>query len=212
MTTRNDIFETFWPALSTREATNVFHVTKRKISEVLKTDLTVYFAGFYRVAPNLELSYDATQFFQAAQDAEILDADEAIPLLERALYIYQAPFLAHIDLPWVEKRRGEVEQAYLEAMIALAKLLEERGESERALGLYLQASRMNRQREDIAYNIMRLYRANGLHGDALAVYDRLRDELKHQLNVEPAAQIQALRLQIADEMAEQSPVAASGAR
>ena len=46
MTTRNDIFDTFWPTLSVREATNVFHVTKRKISEVLGTDLTVYWSGF----------------------------------------------------------------------------------------------------------------------------------------------------------------------
>jgi len=31
--TRDEIFATFWPGLSVKEATNVFHVTKRKISE-----------------------------------------------------------------------------------------------------------------------------------------------------------------------------------
>src|SRR5690606_6778276 len=55
MTTRNDIFNTFWPNLSVREATNVFHVTKRKISEVLGTDLTVYWSGFYHISPDIEL-------------------------------------------------------------------------------------------------------------------------------------------------------------
>jgi hypothetical protein len=35
MVTRDEIFHTFWPTLSIREATNVFHVTKRKISEIL---------------------------------------------------------------------------------------------------------------------------------------------------------------------------------
>jgi two-component SAPR family response regulator len=31
--TRDQIFEVFWPRLATKDATNVFHVTKRKISE-----------------------------------------------------------------------------------------------------------------------------------------------------------------------------------
>src|SRR5688500_18693889 len=48
MTTRNEIFDTFWPELKKREATNVFHVTKRKVSEILEQDLTTYSAGFYR--------------------------------------------------------------------------------------------------------------------------------------------------------------------
>jgi len=63
MTTRNDIFETFWPKLSVREATNVFHVTKRKISEVLGIDLTIYWSGFYRISPNIQLSYDVVLFW-----------------------------------------------------------------------------------------------------------------------------------------------------
>ncbi len=33
LVTRDEIFATFWPNLSVKEATNVFHVTKRKISE-----------------------------------------------------------------------------------------------------------------------------------------------------------------------------------
>src|SRR5262249_51927401 len=32
MVTRAEIFETFWPELPVKEATNVFHVTKRKIT------------------------------------------------------------------------------------------------------------------------------------------------------------------------------------
>ena len=40
MVTRDEIFETFWPGLPTKEATNVFHVTKRKISERLGYELT----------------------------------------------------------------------------------------------------------------------------------------------------------------------------
>ncbi|NJL95427.1 MAG: hypothetical protein HC915_17740, partial [Anaerolineae bacterium] len=65
LATRTEIFNTFWPNLSVREATNVFHVTKRKISEVLGIDLTVYMSGFYHISPKIHLSYDVALFNQA---------------------------------------------------------------------------------------------------------------------------------------------------
>ena len=40
--TRADIFKEFWPGLPIKSATNVFHVTKRKIGERLGCDLTSY--------------------------------------------------------------------------------------------------------------------------------------------------------------------------
>ena len=72
MVTRNEIFETFWPTLTNREATNVFHVTKRKISEVLGTDLTVYWSGFYHISPRIHLSYDAALFTQKIHDSAVM--------------------------------------------------------------------------------------------------------------------------------------------
>lgn len=42
ITTRDAIFQSFWPKLPIKEATNVFHVTKRKISEIIGFDLTIY--------------------------------------------------------------------------------------------------------------------------------------------------------------------------
>jgi hypothetical protein len=69
MTTRDEVFSTFWPELSTREATNVFHVTKRKISEILNVDLTVYSSGFYRISPHIDLFYDVVAFAEAYRTA-----------------------------------------------------------------------------------------------------------------------------------------------
>ena len=70
LVTRNEIFETFWSELSIKEATNVFHVTKRKISEriSLKIDpsktfeLTHYAGGFYTPADKLTRHYDVFDF------------------------------------------------------------------------------------------------------------------------------------------------------
>jgi DNA-binding SARP family transcriptional activator len=192
MTTRSEIFETFWPSLSTREATNVFHVTKRKISEVLGMDLTVYWSGFYRIAPNIKLSYDAALFSEMIQDSAVAENTDATRLLERAISLYRCDFLTSIEMDWVYKRRRELLENYGEALISLAKIVERSGDTERALGLYVRAAITNPQREDLARSIMMLYHELGYHDDAIATYERLEAELEQSLGVSPAPQLQEL--------------------
>lgn len=192
MTTRSEIFDTFWPNLSTREATNVFHVTKRKISEVLGMDLTVYWSGFYHIGPKVDLSYDAALFSTTVQDSAVVSNDEAVELLRRALSLYRGDFLTSIEMPWVHKRRLELRQTYGEALVALAKSTERQGEVRRALGLYLRAATTNRHREDLALSIMRLYHDLNMDGDALKIYGLLENQLKAELGVSPAPQLQEL--------------------
>lgn len=202
MVTRAEIFQTFWPTLNVREATNVFHVTKRKISEVLGTDLTVYWSGFYHVSSRIQVSYDVALFTQMAQDSAIASTEESIALLEDAVALYRGDFLTSLDSSWVHQRRQDLIQAYGEALIGLAKSYERVSNPDRALNLYLRAASTNRQREDIAFNVMRLCRDLALRSEALIVYDRLKDELRKSLNVEPGRQVQELAEAIRGEMAE----------
>ena len=46
MATRDEIFKMFWSRATTKEATNVFHVTKRKLNETFGVDVTTYQDGF----------------------------------------------------------------------------------------------------------------------------------------------------------------------
>src|SRR5258708_4078181 len=55
LVTRDEIFQTFWPRLSTKEATNVYHVTKRKIAELIGGELTTNKGGLYRLSANRSL-------------------------------------------------------------------------------------------------------------------------------------------------------------
>lgn len=196
MTTRNQIFETFWPKLSVREATNVFHVTKRKISEVLGIDLTVYWSGFYRISPDIELSYDAMLFKELVQRAAVPNEADTQDLLQRATLLYRSHFITSLDSEWVKSRRQELLQMYGETLIALGKQCENVGDKKQALGYYLRAAKTNRLREDVAGMIMSIYSALGSRDDALATYDRLERELKTALGVAPAPNIQQLAQQI----------------
>ncbi len=192
MTTRSQIFDTFWPNLSTREATNVFHVTKRKISEVLGIDLTVYWSGFYHISSDIELSYDTVLFSEMITDSAVMSMEEAIPLFSSAIALYNGPFLTSMEMPWVQKRRDELKMSYGEVLTSLGKALEQQGEKEKALGLYVRASSTNRQREDIARNIMSLYAEMGMLADAEATYERLADELDQTIGVSPSKETQEL--------------------
>jgi DNA-binding SARP family transcriptional activator len=188
MTTRDEIFQTFWPTLSTREATNVFHVTKRKISEILGTDLTVYWSGFYRISPELELHYDVVKFAEAVQNAAVADDEEAISLLQNAIELYHGPFLSTMDQEWVSNRRGELAMTYAEALAGLARIYKIKGDKRNALGCFLRAAATSPQREDLARAIMELYRDLQRPAAAIETYDRLVQELKGTLNVSPAPQ------------------------
>ena len=201
MVTRNEIFKTFWPNLPVREATNVFHVTKRKISEVLGIDLTTYWSGFYRISPDIELSYDVVRFTDFVQQSAIMtDTTATIDLLHRADMLYRGDFLGGMDMDWVKQRRLELAQDYGESLAALAKVYEDSDQPYEALGLYLRAAAHNRNREDIVSRVMNLYYELGMYSDALKVYDHLTDGLSQELGVSPAPHIQALATSIRHEI------------
>jgi DNA-binding SARP family transcriptional activator len=204
MATRNQIFETFWPEMPVREATNVFHVTKRKISEVLGTDLTYYWSGFYRLSPEIELSYDISLFSQMMQESAIASHQNAQRLLTQAIWLYRGDFLTsiHDDVVWVAQRRSELLQTYGDALITRAKTFEHAGDKLEALGLYIRASSTSPQREDLTGTIMKLYTELGMYGDALNAYNRLEVTIMDTLGISPAQWLQDLAIEIQDKARE----------
>lgn len=194
MITRNDIFQTFWPNLLPKEATNVFHVTKRKINEVLKMDLTMFWSGFYRISSDLELSYDVATFSELVQNSAVADAGEAVSMLHKALALYRGDFLTSLNMPWVKNRRAELLQTYCEALTGLAKMYQQAGQLRDALGLYLRACAADREREETVYAIMQLYDQLGMPADALTVYHNFAAALETQ----PAAHLQAYAERLRD--------------
>jgi DNA-binding SARP family transcriptional activator len=192
MTTRDEIFRTFWSNLSTREATNVFHVTKRKISEILGADLTVYWSGFYRISPDLELQYDVVKFAEAIQNAAVTGDDEAALLLHNAIDLYNGPYLSSLDQSWVGQRRDELAANYAESLAGLARIYKSRNDLHNGLGYFLRALAASPQREDLARAVMEMYHSLGLPHHALEIYERLELELKRTLNVPPSSQTTAL--------------------
>jgi|GEM_PF-2611446 tetratricopeptide (TPR) repeat protein len=141
MVTRDEIFATFWRNMSVKEATNVFHVTKRKINEVLGMDLTLYRSGYYCISPDILLNYDVLEFNQKLQDAEVAEADSVEKLLLETIHLYRGDFLSSTDFPWVVQRRDEMRQAYGGALFALGQVYRDSGKAALAENYFLKAYR-----------------------------------------------------------------------
>lgn len=191
MVTRDEIFAVFWPKMPIKEATNVFHVTKRKISECLGHDLTNYVGGFYVPARNLTVHYDA-RVFEHAVDAAVEDDQQAPALWCQAVQLYRSDFLPHIKMPWVIERRAILQQKYAQALINLGRYYRAQGDLNRALGFLLRALRLKPDWEDVHQDVLRIYQDQGRTADAVAQYARLERTLHDLFQIEPGRETRRL--------------------
>jgi DNA-binding SARP family transcriptional activator len=201
MATRAEIFQIFWSQLSVKEATNVYHVTKRKINERIgmnlnpdeSADLTQYHAGFYIPSDNLVRHYDVGAFQTAVERAMATDdEDEEEMLLKQAVEIYKGPFLQDTTMPWIVERREQLHRLNAQALIRLGQLNHQRGDLECALGYFTRALKETPDREDVHRHVMEIYHQLGRSEDAKAQYQALAELLKRTLNIKPSAETRKL--------------------
>ncbi|MBK8026294.1 MAG: hypothetical protein IPK19_34115 [Chloroflexi bacterium] len=185
MVTRTEIFRTFWPDMSVADATNVFHVTKRKVSEVLGVGLTQFGSGFYHLATNLNLTYDVTLFNELYNLSQVTQGAESIDLLERAVDLYRGDFLIGVDTPWVVERRAALRGIFHDILAMLATRYEEVGDPASAYAVLLRASALDNAREDLVQRILRLAKILKSPQDGEAVFKRFSAALLRQTNLEP---------------------------
>ncbi len=205
LVTRDEIFETFWPGLSVKEATNVFHVTKRKITERISMkisengsyELTQYNSGFYMPSDKVVRHYDVGDFQEAVDKAMVAASEkEEVALLSRAIDIYKAPFLQTIEMKWVVDRRSTLRQLYAQALIGMGRIYVRRNEDQRAIGFFSRSLKETPEREDIHRQVMNLYMNMGLLDDAVMQYRKLEQILGDTLKIQPSRETRDLYEQI----------------
>lgn len=199
--TRDEIFETFWPLLGDKDATNVFHVTKRKISEFINdllpeedtVELTQYVNGFYKPSDSLTRHYDVADFVQIIDEATMtFDDEKQAALYAQAVRIYRMPFLTAIDMPWVLDRREKLQRMYIEALSGLAYFNKRQNQYEESLSYFSRILREAPHREDIHREMMSVYNQLGYREAAIQQYQHLTNLLGDTLGVAPAAETREL--------------------
>jgi DNA-binding SARP family transcriptional activator len=184
MVTRDEIFSVFWSHMTVKEATNVFHVTKRKISERLGFELTNYSSGFYIPSPRLTVHYDVRVFEDNVHEA-IEDGSRAAANWYQAIQLYRSDFLPYIHTPWVETRRDQLKNKYAQALIGLGRYHRGLGELKPALGYLLRALREKPDWEDVHQDVMMIYYQQGKRDEAVAQYNALVATLDDMFGIQP---------------------------
>lgn len=192
MVTRQEIFDTFWPHLGVKEATNVFHVTKRKISEKVGYDITAYSNGFYVPSPNVKVMYDAREFENLVEEA-LTNPDTVNPAVwMRAVQLYRQPYLNGLDMPWANEKRARLKEGYVQALIGLARFHRGLQEYERALGYFRRAVAEKPNREDVHRDIMQLLGQKGDIDGVKQQFTLLKKVLKSDHGLKPAQETQRI--------------------
>jgi two-component SAPR family response regulator len=201
LVTRKEIFDTFWPTLGLKEATNVFHVTKRKISERISEkimedksyELTRYSLGFYSPSEKITRHYDVGDFQHDIERALVTaDEQEEETLFQRAVHAYRGPFLQDDDTAWIVARRDQLRQLNAQAYIGLGRINKRRQDSERALDYFSRALVYTPEREDIHREIMSLFHKLGRKEEARQQYMHLVAVLDETYHINPARETQDL--------------------
>lgn len=205
LATRDEIFQAFWPELNLKDATNVFHVTKRKVNERITNriedandyELTQYTSGFYIASDRIARHYDVFEFTEAVEQALVAnDERKQLQLFQQAVDLYRAPFLQTVNMPWAEKRRNDLRRLYALALVGMGRIFIRRNEQNRALGYLSRAAREAPEREDVHRDVINLYLHFGMIREASQQYDALEAALKSAGNLAPSKDSRDLREQI----------------
>lgn len=193
MVTRSEVFEAFWPTLGIKEATNVFHVTKRKISEKLGYDLTAYENGFYVPNNRLNRIYDVA-YFESYIKAANESNDPAVEQENwyKAVEVYRGQFLKEVNMEWVQQRRNELRDMYTQALISLARIYRGQNQDDRALGYFIRATGERPDREDVHREIMQIYAEHNQVDDVNRQYQMLEELLEVRLGIAPSQETRDL--------------------
>lgn len=116
--TRSEICQTFWPQLSSHQAVNVFHVTKRRLHKALGRDILMHNDEQYYIDTSLSVYYDVIAFLETIVKAR--NASKPNELWQKAIALHNQPFLEPYNEPWIQLSRDAFNAALAEAIEALS--------------------------------------------------------------------------------------------
>jgi DNA-binding SARP family transcriptional activator len=139
------------------------------------------------------VSSDVAEFraaLQAGRQAD--DPDERRRWLARAGALYRGELLPGFYDEWVILERERLAATYLEVLRQLTAALERAGDLDGALATARHAVAVDPLREEVHYDVMRLYAALGQPAATLRQYQELERILREEFGETPSAEVRAL--------------------
>jgi len=195
---RDQMMHLLWPELNTKAAANnlrrTLHVARRTLEPAASATASLYYlrleGDLLVLCSNGTLWVDVEAFEEAAATARELR--EPAPY-RAALDLYAGDLLpGDLYEEWVQERREQLRRTYLDLLVEMAALHEERKDFRAATETLTKVVTDEPTHEGAHVGLMHLYALSGQHQTGLAQYEQLREALRRELGREPNAASQRL--------------------
>jgi len=188
---KEQVKELLWPDLAPKAASNnlhhALHHVRRTLEPTRKPSASRYLhlrGEQLALCPQEPLWVDVEAFEEAAIIAK---RRREATVYRAALELYTGELLPEDRYEeWVQERREELKRTYINLLLELAALYEEREEFGAAIEALERTVAEEPTHEEAYARLMRLYTLSGRHQEALGQYERLRQVLMRELGREPA--------------------------
>ena len=191
---KEDVALDFWPEFSPARVNSNFHATLWRVRNALGGNETVLFeGGRYFLHPEISLWYDVEEFKQGVTQAnsEGVSSSQKLDLLQRAIKLHTGEFLDSIFMEWADKLRKELQEKYLQALMALATLEMENNRFQDAKVTIEKALEIDPYQDEANLKLLKILVSSDSTGAANSHYQAYKETLKNQLDSEPSEEIQA---------------------
>jgi predicted ATPase/DNA-binding SARP family transcriptional activator/DNA-binding CsgD family transcriptional regulator len=197
---RERVMDLLWPDLGIRAASNnlrgALHVARRTLepAPAAVSRYLVLREEQLTLCPGGQLWVDVEAFEETAEEARRSREPAAY---RAAIELYAGDLLPEDRYEdWAERRRAELRRTYLDLLVGLAGLHEERGEYQRGIEALRKAVAEEPTRVEAHVGLMRLHALSGRRVEALGQHQRLESILSEQLGAEPDSESRRLREEI----------------
>jgi two-component SAPR family response regulator len=190
----------FWPDFSVGKISSNFHATLWRVRQALGfKDAVIFEDEHYSLHPSFQIWYDISEFetyIRQAQDEKTSDREKS-ELLHQAIGLYTGAYLQDVYMEWADRRRDELKNQFLEALIELARLEVKSKRHREAKRLYERILEIDPYRDEVHLSLMKSLALSGAPSAAIAHFKHYRSLLRKELNAEPLQELQEYYDQLA---------------
>jgi ATP/maltotriose-dependent transcriptional regulator MalT/DNA-binding SARP family transcriptional activator len=190
----------FWPDFSPGKISSNFHATLWRVRQAIGFKDAVLFEGeMYFINPSIKIWYDVAEFENYLRQALALRTSDAArdELLRQAVNLYRGPYLQDIYMEWVDQRREQLRNSYLDALTELAALEAHNKRYREAKDLFEKIVQIDPYRDEAHLALMKCLVDLGSASAAIVHFKRYKSLLRQELNAEPQAELQKYYDQLA---------------
>jgi ATP/maltotriose-dependent transcriptional regulator MalT/DNA-binding SARP family transcriptional activator len=186
---RDQLLEHFWPGRQAAAGRRNFHPTLSYVRHVLPPSVAapiLHESGFYRLNPEYPLTCDVWDFDRLLdQSRAAKDTDERRAALEKAVELAGGACLEGLYADWADSLQARLRDRLEKALLDLGELCGRCGDFEPALESFRRAAELDAFRESTRLAVVECLMRLGNRRAALNEYDKLKETLRVELEVEP---------------------------